>query len=356
LAGLAQRHALEGLLLRALEELPEPESGYLEAARGPALEAVGGNLRRIAELHRVREVLESAGVPTLALKGPALAVQAYGDVSLRSYADVDVLVPRAEAGRGVRALLDAGYIDRWAKFGREPSPDHWHDWGFTAPDRTTLVEIHWSVASPLRFPSVDSEEAWKPSAQVDVDLGGNIVLALRPELLLPLLAIHATSHSWGWLEFPASVAGLLERSGSGMDWDAVLERVDRWRVRRITAVALHMAQDLFGDDVAAVPESVRRGLLEDAGAGALADWFEARLLLDPESEWYRGSPALWLRRMRMEDSVGEGLRTGWRLLLAPTPAEWDETTHGADGALPPGPARLAVRRVLRLARRYLKRS
>jgi hypothetical protein len=318
--------------------------------------AVGGNLQRIAELHRVREVLDLAGVPTLALKGPALAVQAYGDVSLRSYGDVDVLVPPGQAERSVQALLEAGYEDRWAHFGRKPSPDQWHDWGFTAPDGKTLVEIHWSIASPLRFPAVDSGEAWLPSGHMDVDLGGITVPALRPELLLPALAIHATSHSWGWLEFAASVAGLLKRTGTELDWDAVLDRVTRWRIRRITAVALHLAQDLFGNHAPALPDSVRRAILDESSARSLARWFQTQLLLDPVSEWYRGSPALWVRRMRMEDSLAEGLRTGWRLLLAPTPAEWDEKTDGAHGALPPGPVRLAFKRINRLARRYLKMS
>ena len=54
-------------------------------------------ITRMAELQRVMEVLGATGVPVLALKGPALAVQAYGDVSLRSYGDVDVLVQNGVA-------------------------------------------------------------------------------------------------------------------------------------------------------------------------------------------------------------------------------------------------------------------
>jgi hypothetical protein len=309
----------------------------------------------MAELHRVLEVLEGAQVPALALKGPALAVQAYGDLSLRSYADVDVLVPPTAAESSVRALLGAGYADRRARFGRPPSPRHWHDWGFTAPDGQTLVEVHWSLTSPRRFPCVDSGEAWEPSGHTRVPIGSRTVPALRPELLLPLLAIHATSHSWGWLEFPASVAGLLARTGSELDWEAVGTRVRRWRVRRITAVALLLARDLFGEPAVSPPESVARALLDDSGARSLARWYASRLLLDPETDWYRGSPALWWRKVRMADSVPQGLRTGWQLLLSPTPAEW-ETEEGTDGTAPgPGSGTLALRRLRRLLRRYRER-
>jgi hypothetical protein len=309
----------------------------------------------MAELHRVLGVLEEAQVPALALKGPALAMQAYGDLSLRSYADVDLLVPPNAAEESVRALTEAGYTDRRARFGRPPSPRHWHDWGFTAPDGQTLVEVHWFLTSPRRFPAVDSGEAWEASGNMRVAIGSRTVPALRPELLLPLLAIHGTSHSWGWLEFPASVAGLLERTGPELDWEAVEARVRRWRIRRITAVALLLARDLFGEPPVSPPESVARGLLEDSGARGLARWYASHLLLEPETEWYRGSPALWWRKVRMADSVPQGLRTGWQLLFSATPAEWD-AEESPDGPVPgSGPGTLALRRVRRLVRRYWQR-
>ena len=355
LARLAARHALEGLLLRALDEQGAPGQPFLEAARAVAFPAVTGNLRRIAELHRVLEVLASADVPVLALKGPALAVQAYGDVSLRSYGDVDVLVPQHEARRSVQALLGAGYGDRRAQPGRTPGPNLWHDWGFTAPDGKTLVELHWSLTSPRRFPAVDSGEAWLDAGRTDVSIGGAPVPALAPELLLPLLAIHATAHSWGWLEFPTSVAGLVARTGPAMDWDAVLERVVRWRVRRLLSVALFMARDLVGEDGVPVPEPVGRTLLADDVARDAARWFASRLLLEPGSDWHRGSPGLWWQRMRMGDSVADGLRTGWGLLLSATPAEWDAAGGPAGAGGLPGRGTMALRRVRRLFWRYRDR-
>ena len=186
-------------------------------------------------------------------------------------------------------------------------------------------------------------------------MGGAPLPALAPELLLPLLAIHATSHSWGWLEFPASVAGLVGRAGPEMDWDAVVERVVRWRVRRLLSVALVMARDLFGEGGVPVPEAVGRRLLGDPGARDLARWFESRLLLEPASDWHRGSPGLWWRRVRMGDSVADGLRTGWGLLLTPTPAEWGVGGGPPGGASLPGRGTMALRRVRRLLRKYRDR-
>jgi hypothetical protein len=351
LATLAARHGIEGLVLRG--------GGRLEGAS--ALTAVAGNLERIRELHRVVAVMEAAGIPTTAMKGPALAVQAWGDVSARSYGDVDLLVPPERARDTVAALLAAGYVDRRARYGLEPSPAHWHDWSFTAPDGRTLVEIHWSLVAPARYPGVDSAEVWQAGAREEVTLPGGTVWALAPEVQLPYLAIHATAHHWGWLEFPLTLAGLVRRAGSTLDWEALRDRARRWRCRRITTVGLLLARELAGGDTLDLPPAVRRALDADAEAARLARWYGTMLLGErasgagadsgpgPDSgagsAWYQGSPALWWRRMRMEDTAPARLRAGWVLLFGTTTAEWEAT---------PAPSRVPapVRRMLRLLRKH----
>jgi len=340
LAVLAARHGVEGLVLRGAGRAPDAS---LEAA----FTAVTGNLERIRELHRVVGVLAAAGVPATAMKGPALAVQAWGDVSARSYGDVDLLVPPDQAPATVRALLDAGYTDRRARYGLEPSPAHWHDWGFTAPDGRTLVEIHWSLTSPARYPAVDTAEVWAAGGREEVRLPGGTVQALAPELQLPYLAIHATAHHWGWLEFPLTLAGLVHRTRGTLDWDALRDRAHRWRCRRITTVGLLLARELAGPGGPGLPPEVERWLAADAGAVRLARWYGTQLLMaGPEAPWYRGSPALWWRRTWLEDSAPARLRTGWALLFGSTTAEWEP------GDAPPGRVPAPLRRVLRLLRRY----
>ena len=44
--------------------------------------------------------LENAGIPVIVLKGPALGVTAYGDASMRTFRDIDLLVRREDVLRG----------------------------------------------------------------------------------------------------------------------------------------------------------------------------------------------------------------------------------------------------------------
>jgi hypothetical protein len=49
-------------------------------------------LRMTTELFRVLDQFASAGIVALVVKGPVLAVRAYGDPAMRSYCDLDLLV------------------------------------------------------------------------------------------------------------------------------------------------------------------------------------------------------------------------------------------------------------------------
>lgn len=337
LSSLASRHGLDGLVAQ------------VTAPRGStALAAVARNLQRVRALHELRRVLEGANVPTVSLKGPALAVQAWGDVSARQYNDIDALVPPEDSERTVKALLDAGYVDRWAQFGRAPSPANWFEWAFTAPDGETLIEVHWSLLSPTRHPGVGVAEIWDPSALESVSLPGGPVEALRPEVLIPYLALHSTEHHWGWLEFPLTLAALICRRGDTLDWDGVVDRAVRWRARLRTGVGLRLALDLTHPGSIEVPESVRRALMGAGSVSDLSDWYRQHLLQSPDTEWYRGTPALLWRALRMRDSVPERARAAWQLLFEPTRTDWAPVA--SDGR--PGGRVLPLRRIARLLRRY----
>src|SRR5437879_4232969 len=67
------------------------------------------NLALTAELFGVLEALESHGVRATPYKGPVLAAQAYGDVGLRQFCDLDIMVPQRQITAAHDALLARGY-------------------------------------------------------------------------------------------------------------------------------------------------------------------------------------------------------------------------------------------------------
>ena len=67
------------------------------------------SVRTVADVERA---LGDAGVPTLVFKGPVLASLLYREGGLRSYGDVDILVPRRRFADAVLTLEAAGFGTR----------------------------------------------------------------------------------------------------------------------------------------------------------------------------------------------------------------------------------------------------
>src|SRR5260370_18203030 len=91
---LAEEHAVPGHLmasLRGLEaDLVPPEIRQTLVDRQRAQNVF--TLRMTAELFRILERFTSEGIGALVVKGPVLALQAYGDPPMPAYGDLDLLV------------------------------------------------------------------------------------------------------------------------------------------------------------------------------------------------------------------------------------------------------------------------
>src|ERR1051326_5918676 len=97
----ARQHHVLPLLCKQLSALgvammPEPVLKQLRTI-------FAANRRRNAflagELIRIVEIFERSGIPAIPFKGPALAVEAYGDLSLRQFGDLDIIVPKEDVAR-----------------------------------------------------------------------------------------------------------------------------------------------------------------------------------------------------------------------------------------------------------------
>jgi len=61
-------------------------------------------------LLKVLDLLTGSGVEAIPFKGPVLAVQAYGDLLMRSFVDLDILIHAKDLSRVSKILIDQGYI------------------------------------------------------------------------------------------------------------------------------------------------------------------------------------------------------------------------------------------------------
>ncbi|HEX8355408.1 MAG TPA: nucleotidyltransferase family protein [Pyrinomonadaceae bacterium] len=313
LYGLAHRHALLPLLYRGLEESARDSTpaGLRERLRAKFRENATRNTLLAGELVRIARLFGAAGVVPLAYKGPALAVQAYGDLSLRRFIDLDVIVRRRDVALAGERLLSLGF---GKPEGLTASQEKFllrrqHNLAFSRDGGRLTVELHWEV-SPAPFASVPlGEGAWERASTVT--LHGAEVKCLAPEDLLLALAVHGTKHLWERLAWVCDVAALLN-SRPGLDWDFVLRRARDSRVERMLHLALRLARGLAG---AKLPEGLIASARDPAVSG-LASEVASGLFAGPGYE-----PAGFVRNVRFNMRARGRLRekaSYLRFIFTPT--------------------------------------
>jgi hypothetical protein len=95
----------------------------------------------VAASRHLIDALECVGIPAVELKGSALAAELYGDEALRTYDDVDVLVPLGALSRAGSIARDLG----WDAPPPGPDPPELHLWLTRADGALPILELHWRM-------------------------------------------------------------------------------------------------------------------------------------------------------------------------------------------------------------------
>jgi hypothetical protein len=308
---LARRHAVLPLLYRGLEGVEGPPDDFRAQLRDEFRKNATRNTLLAGELAGLARLFEAEGVPLLAYKGPALAQQAFGNITLRRYVDLDVIVRRGDARRAGGLLQSLGYAK---PAGLTESHEEFllrrqHNLAYTRDGGLMIVELHWEVA-PRRFAAVPvNEEVWERASSVK--LFGTEVRCPSPEDLLLALAVHGTKHLWERLTWVCDVAALVN-SRADFDWPYVERRAREARLEKMLSLALRLARGLAG---AELPE----GLWNDSDQAVLSEMAaEVTALMFSGTEYV---PIGFVRNARFNLRARHGLRERLdylRFILTPT--------------------------------------
>jgi hypothetical protein len=211
---------------------------------------VSRNIAFVRELFQVMDLLDGAGILSVPLKGPMLAVTAYGSVSLRQFCDLDILVHRSEVRRAKECLSSAGYVNN---FGLTLAAEdalirYQKDFQFVSPGRGTIIELHWALEPAKRFRSFNDERVWQRLTHATLE--GRVFPNLCPEDSLLYLCLHGANHRWDRLCWICDVAQTIERYPE-MDWQAVVGEAHKLQCQRILFLGLSLAATLLDAPVPA---------------------------------------------------------------------------------------------------------
>ena len=206
------------------------------------------SLKLTAELMRVIDVLAADEIPVIPYKGPALAAYLYGDVSMRQFGDLDVILHFKDISRARELLGALGYRPAMDITGKDIALFH---------DRLgILLEVHWSITSERHPVQVQPQRLWKNLQRMP--FAGKTVFSPTPEDLLWILCVHGGQHRWERLSWLCDVSELVRTRP--LDWDRVMHNAKELRAGRTVTLALALTRDLLG---VSLPPDVERAMRAD---------------------------------------------------------------------------------------------
>ena len=273
------------------------------------------NLVLTARLLKVLRVFEEHGIRAVPFKGPVLAEAAYGDIALRTFCDLDLLVRERDIPK-VKELLVAGGFRPWYAFTKrqeERLPEADQEYPFEAGNGEIQLDVHWRFA-PRYMWGRDIGGALDRARPGRV--GGGEVSLLSDEDTLLMLCLHGTFHLWTRLGLVCDVARFLE-ARAGMDLPGVLRTAEESGLRRVVLLGLALARDLLG---AELPEGIGEEIEKDRAVGTLRAHVRSTLFRrEAGSPGFRETAWFQLKQIdRFADKAGYVLIRA----LMPTVEDW----------------------------------
>jgi Uncharacterised nucleotidyltransferase len=278
---LAMRHDVMPLLHRSLQQVC-PDS-VPEDIFGPVCaryQSQSRQARHLAgELVRVLPLFEKEGILAVPWKGPVLAQRLYGDLSLREFGDLDIMILERDVPRAQELIRRAGYefldlkdIGNFAEYLRTNRELRFHR------SDGALLELHWRFATQLACVRHDPDRFLQRFEMIS--LAGAQVRSLPLEVYILILSMHGTKHKWRQLKLICDIAEILGQTD--LDWQYVLAEAGDLGLRRMLAVGALLADDLLG---VTAPIELARGLKIDRTTRALAAEVHRGFFEEPDEDW-----------------------------------------------------------------------
>jgi len=276
---LADRHGLQPLLYWHLNEVcaADVPERHLQLLRVAFQRVSALNIFLTHELRRLLSLFAANNITAVPYKGPALALQLYGNVALRQFSDLDIIVHPRDVLRARDLLLAEDYAlfpplteGQQAVMLRTQC-----NLPFTRERNRLVVELHWQVSAPHFARPFDTAGFWGRLGDAKLD-DVNINLP-APEDLMLALCVHGSKHLWERLAWICDIAGLIE-SKQDLNWRRLVTQARDTGSERMLFLGLQLAKNLLD---APLPPDVGKIMAADHAVASLANGVE-RHLFTPE--------------------------------------------------------------------------
>lgn len=191
-----RQHRVQPLLIRGLRSMDVDAVPTLKKYQGQQNKYAAESFQRLHALSQANKALFDEGIRMISMKGPLLSMELYGDPSLRTSRDLDVMVAQEDMERAGEILETLGYALEQNLYHKTPLRrkyysliEHEKHKVYTKGD--TCLELHWKS----NFQAEDTFDALWQRREERTILGGRIAV-MGEEDRYPALVIHAAEHGF----------------------------------------------------------------------------------------------------------------------------------------------------------------
>jgi len=190
---LIKHHRLDSIFYKAVQEqdisLPTELKEKLEQINKRNKMRM---MKLTAELIRIHKLFAENGIEYISLKGPALSQQIYGDYTIRSSRDLDILVMVEDLDKLNLLLQKIDYFTNVKDFKKHQKAHH--DIAFVNKEKKIQLEIHTRLFSFDKLFEYSNNELFK--TKETVILNNYNICVLNNNINSKFLYTHAKKHSW----------------------------------------------------------------------------------------------------------------------------------------------------------------
>jgi len=280
------------------------------------------NLLLTNELVTILRIFSEKEIQIIPYKGSVLTESIYGNIGLRQFSDIDIIVHKHDVKKAKEILLSQGYKLTWPKIQLSEKQETSHirekyNYQFIHEDDEVIVELHWNVTpNYFSFPQ-DSEWLWQ---RLDLaTLSGKPVFTFTPEDYILILCVHGGNHCWIRLNWICDISELIKKTPS-LNWEQLIDESASQGSERMLLLGLLLSHELLGTDL---PDEILERLTNQPEVKSLARQVIHKFL---SNSWV-GSGFFEIPRFHLK--ARESVSDRWRYclhLLGPSSKDWEFIT------------------------------
>jgi hypothetical protein len=286
---------------------------------------IAHNLALEDQLSALVRDFQAADIPTIPYKGPALAAAVYGDVGLRVFGDLDILIQEKDVGRAADMMIARGY-ETDLRFSSEQLAayvHHFNELPFTRVGKAP-VELQWQIVPDHFVYPVEPFCLWDNQIIEEAQQSGFRTIPAEQQILM--LCAHGAKDSWGRLAWVCDIAELLRKSDR-LDWKGLVNLAAQTGGLRMLSLGLHLAHELLE---APLPQELLFRIGKDRAVAKAGRLIRERIF--GRIDGNEGILETCLFYVRMRERLRDKARFLFRTFSRPIPGQWDQLGLDDPGA------------------------